>query len=212
MINTVITVLSASYILYLISQLAYVSDAFAFLLPEDYSASRFAREGFFQMCVVAFINLLIITATSIIIKHRENGKVPVLTKCIHVFLCLFTEFYIVTAFLRMSKYISLYGLTRLRVFTSVFILCLALIFIITLIRVISEKFKYIKPLIIICVLTLIAVSSVDVDTFISKYNYEAYKEGKISLTMSDIKDLGAGQIPVLYDNTNFIMITVLPGV
>ncbi len=51
--NTFLAVVSAVYVLYLFSQLAYITNTFSFLLPEGYSESQFARDGFFQMLLIA---------------------------------------------------------------------------------------------------------------------------------------------------------------
>ena len=47
------------YLVYLFSQLAYVSGGFLGLLPENYSFADYARRGFFEMCALSVINLII---------------------------------------------------------------------------------------------------------------------------------------------------------
>lgn len=196
-INTVLSALSVIYVVYLFSQLAYISKAFAFLLPEGYSAAEFARSGFFQMAVIAFINFAVLFLCSALVKKNESRKLPVLTKYLLIFLCVFTVFYISTAFIKMMKYISLYGLTRLRVLTSIFMLMLAVIFIIILLRLIFTKLKYIKAIIIVCTLTMISVSITDINTLIADYNYNQYKQGNIEIDAEQLKSLGVSALPVL---------------
>lgn len=196
-INTILSVLSVVYIVYLFSQLAYISKAFAFLLPEGYSAAEFARSGFFQMAVIAFINFAILFLCSALVKKNESKKLPVFTKSLLIFLCVFTVFYISTAFIKMMKYISLYGLTRLRVLTSIFMLMLAIIFIIILLRLIFTKFKYIKAIILVCTLTMISVSITDINTHIANYNYNQYKQGNIEIDVEQLYSMGVSSLPVL---------------
>ncbi len=196
-INTILSVLSVVYIVYLFSQLAYISKAFAFLLPEGYSAAEFARSGFFQMAVIAFINFAILFLCSALVKKTESKKLPVFTKSLLIFLCVFTVFYISTAFIKMMKYISLYGLTRLRVLTSIFMLMLAVIFIIILLRLIFTKFKYIKAIILVCTLTMISVSITDINTLIADYNYNQYKQGNIEIDIEQLRSLGLSAFPTL---------------
>ena len=95
------------------------------------------------------------------------------------------------------KYISLYGLTRLRVLTSIFMLMLAVIFIIILLRLIFTKLKYIKAIIIVCTLTMISVSITDINTLIADYNYNQYKQGNIEIDAEQLKSLGVSALPVL---------------
>ena len=196
-LNTILSVTAVVYLAYLVSQLAYITKAFAFLLPDNYSAAEFARSGFFQMGVIAFINFVILFLCSTLVKKTESKKIPDSTKSLLIFLCLFTVFYISTAFVKMMKYISLYGLTRLRVLTSVFMLMLAVIFIIILLRLIFTRLKYIKAIILVCTITMISVSVVDINTVIANYNYNAYKAGKINIDVEQIGSLGVSGLPVL---------------
>ncbi len=196
-LNTILSATAVVYLAYLVSQLAYITKAFAFLLPDNYSAAEFARSGFFQMGVIAFINFVILFLCATLVKKTESKKIPASTKGLLLFLCLFTVFYISTAFVKMMKYISLYGLTRLRVLTSVFMLMLAVIFIIILLRLIFTNMKYIKAIILVCTITMISVSVIDINTVIANYNYNAYKAGKISIDVEQIGSLGVSGLPVL---------------
>ena len=218
-LNTILSATAVVYLAYLVSQLAYITKAFAFLLPDNYSASEFARSGFFQMGVIAFINFVILFLCATLVKKTESKKIPVSTKSLLIFLCLFTVFYISTAFVKMLKYISLYGLTRLRVLTSIFMLMLAVIFIIILLRLIITRLKYIKAIILVCTITMISISVVDINTVIANYNYNTYKSGKINnIDVEQIGSLGVSGLPVLvklsedidlneYTDKNFEIIT-----
>lgn len=194
--NSFLISISAVYLFYLFTQLAYIVDAFAFVLPEDYTAAEFARSGFFQMAVIVFINFVILGVTAIKVK-RENFKLPRSTKDILLFISSFTIFYISTAIIKMAKYISLYGLTRLRVLTSVFMIMLAIIFVIIILKLFIAKFKYVKPIIVVCTLTLLSVSMININTVIAEYNYNAYKTGKIDIDIEQIESLGVSGIPTL---------------
>lgn len=195
-INSFLISISFVYLFYLFTQLAYIVDAFAFVLPEDYTAAEFARSGFFQMAVIVFINFVILGVTAIKVK-RENAKLPCSTKAILLFISSFTIFYISTAIIKMAKYISLYGLTRLRVLTSAFMIMLAIIFVVIILKLLIAKFKYVKPIIVVCTLTLLSVSMININTVIAEYNYNAYKAGKIDIDVEQIESLGVSGIPVL---------------
>lgn len=194
--NSFLISISVVYLFYLFTQLAYIIDAFSFVLPDDYTAAEFARSGFFQMAVIVFINFVILGVTAIKVK-REKFKLPTSTKVILLFISCFTIFYISTAIIKMAKYISLYGLTRLRVLTSVFMIMLAVIFVIIILKLLFEKLKYVKPIIIVCTLTLLSVSMVNINSVIAEYNYRAYKEDKIEIDIEQIDSLGISAIPVL---------------
>ncbi len=194
--NVILSVVCAIYTAYLFSQLAYITKAFSFLLPEDYSAAEFARSGFFEMGIISFINCLILGAVVVFTK-RKNCKLPKSTKCLLVYLILFTCFYISTALIKMLKYISIYGLTTLRVLTFVFMVMLAIIFIIFLLRLISSKVKYVRAVILVCTAALMLVSVVDINSIIAEYNYSEYKKGNIEIDVYQIADMGISAVPTL---------------
>ncbi len=196
-LNTFLLIIGFIYAVFLVSQLAYISDTFAFLLPKGFSAAQFARSGFFQMCAVTALNLIITFLVSVIEKPKDNGRLPVSTKLILTFFTAFSLFLTVNAFIRMSMYIDMYGLTQLRVLTSVFMIMLCIIFVIVLIRIFFEKFRYINYILVTCALTFVAVSVTNIDTHISKYNYLKYTQGEIGVDFEHYESLGSAAIPEL---------------
>ena len=201
-INTVLCVVSAAYVLYIVSQLAYITKAFAFLLPADYTSSRFAREGFFQMLVVAAINLALVWITSVLVKRRENGDMPVFTKILNAFLCLFTLFYIATAFLKMAQYISNFGFTYLRATTSVFMVMLAVIVVFAFIGLFVKKLPVVRCAVVCVSAALLLLSFADVDSAVSKINYKLYSESKITLDSDDVYKYEANELIKLFSSDN----------
>ncbi len=196
-LNTFLCVIGLIYVVFLVSQLAYITDAFSFLLPEDFTASEFARSGFFQMSAITALNLIITFLVSVIEKPKESGRLPISTKLILTFFTIFSLFLTVNSFIRMSMYIDMYGLTQLRVLTSVFMIMLCVIFVIVLIRIFFEKFRYINFILITCALTCVVVSVTNIDTHISKYNYLKYTQGEIGVDFEHYVSLGSAAIPEL---------------
>ncbi|MEG0457945.1 MAG: DUF4173 domain-containing protein, partial [Oscillospiraceae bacterium] len=173
------------YIIYLFSQLAYFFSAFSGILPVNYQHSEnvflvtdYAKRGFYEMCFISFINLALITLSTLFAK-RENGKISLFLKIINTFLSVFTLILISTAISKMLLYINSYGLTRLRLLTSIFMITLAIVFIIITIRLYIEKFSYMKFIIIACSVILISTGYIDIDSSVAKYNISAYENGNI---------------------------------
>ena len=84
------------YIVYFISQWQYYISGFTGVLPENFSYAIYAREGFFQLCAVSFINLVVIIAIVLFTK-RKNEKTSVLLKILTTVFCVFTLVLISTA-------------------------------------------------------------------------------------------------------------------
>lgn len=119
------------YVLFFFSQLSYFISAFGGVLPEKFSASEYARRGFFELCAVAVINLLVIAAINVFCR-RDDGKSAVL-KVLTVIFSVFTLILIATAESKMFLYISRFGLTPKRVYTSWFMFILAVVFVLIMI-------------------------------------------------------------------------------
>lgn len=185
---TILSVISLVYLVYLFAQLAYFFSAFKGILPEDYSASEYARKGFFEMCAICAINALIIALSMAFAKRDSKGS-EVLHKLFQIFISLVSLVIAASSFSKMYLYIELYGLTRKRILTSVFILMLSVVFISLIFRILFEKFPYMKVIAVCCFAILIAVGYMDIDSNIAKYNYNLYKNNyKIAVHLQ--KDSG----------------------
>lgn len=200
LINTVLIILSGCYAMYLLSQTAYFFSAFESLLPESYTAAEYARRGFFEMCAVSAINLCIFFGAYILEKREEKNRIMGLTKWLMSFLTVFTLVLITTSFSKMYMYIDRFGLTRLRVLTSCFMIMLIFVFIILLIKLFVEKLPYTKIIIILAAITLCAVSYSDIDTQIAKYNTRRYFiEGEKDIDIAAIYSLSEANTPYLLE-------------
>ena len=188
--------ISVCYILYLVSQLAYFFSAFKGLLPSDYSftLATYARRGFFEMCIIAVINFCLIFCTHIFAK--ENN---IVTKILNLFICLFTLIIIITAVSKMFLYINNFGMTKLRILTTAFMLFLAIMFIALSIKIFVSKLIIVKFGIALAGVFLIVLGLFNVNSFIAEYNYNAYKENKLSnkIDVKTIYELGDEGIPYL---------------
>ena len=131
-----LSVISATYVIYLFSQLAYFFSAFSGILPEgySYSASVYARRGFFEMFAICVINMVIIALANILTK-RVKGKIPIAVKAISAFILLFTVLILVTAMAKMKLNIEIFGLSKNRLLVSVFMIMIFVIIVFYIIHI-----------------------------------------------------------------------------
>ena len=190
---------SAAYVLYLVSQFAYFTDAFRGLLPKDYTVAEYARRGFFEMCAIVAINLgLIILAVGLC--RKAEGRVPAVVKALALFLCVFSLALVATALSKMVLYMKSFGLTRLRVLTSAFMIFLALVVAAKAIQLFARKTPVAQLAVTLGAAILIALSLLNVDGLVARYNVDAWKTGKLdSLDVQMICELGDGATPVLVE-------------
>lgn len=195
----VISFLSAigvCYLLYLFSQLAYFFSAFKGFLPDgDITYAQYARKGFFEMCVIAVINLGIVFL-SIFLARKRNGKVCHSVKGLTTFIAVFTLIIIATAISKMVLYIDAYGMTVLRITTSAFMLFLGVVFIAVILRIYINKINIVKTALIAVGCTVLILGTVNVNAVCAKYNYQAYKTQKLNtIDVEALYELGDEGIP-----------------
>ena len=197
--STFLGVLSFVYLVYLFSQLAYFFSAFSSILPKGYkfTYAQYARRGFFELCVIAFINLLFIF-TAILISEKKNGKLSLAVKLPSAFIVLFTFVIIFTALSKMVMYIGAYGCTVLRVCTSAFMIWMVIVFVCVFIRLFARRFDILKVGLAFALIILAVLGIGNVNSQIAKYNYGAYTSGKLEIDVEYMGKLGAEGIPYLY--------------
>ena len=192
-------VLSAAYLVYLFSQLAYFVSAFSGILPEGYTFSyaEYARRGFFELCGIAAINLTILYLT-LLLSRKQNGKLPVLLRVLGTFVDVFTLFLICTAMAKMVLYIRQYGTTVLRLGTSAFMLFMAVVFLALLVRFYTAKLRVLPVAAVTAAVILLVLGIGNLHGFCAKYNYTQYQNGNLrTVDTAYLRQLGDEGIPYL---------------
>ena len=191
-----LSVISLCYLLYLFSQLAYFFSAFRGFLPQaQITVSQYARKGFFEMCVIAVINLLLVLGAFLLVKKKE-GKVGGAVKVATTFIAGFTLVIIATAISKMVLYIGSFGMTVLRLTTSAFMVFLAVVFISIVLRIYVRRVNVVKTALFTAGLVLLVLGVGNVNRICARYNYEAYMN--CQLTTVDVQamyELGDEGIP-----------------
>lgn len=197
--NTVLIMVCLVYVVYLLSQLAYLSGGLSGILPEEYTLAEYARRGFFEMAWLCILNLGLLCL--VIWKIRQE-KLPRLTKIAGTFLGAITIFLVLTASAKMIMYIGSYGLTRQRVLTEVIMLWLSLTTVLVTIRLYRPGFGYMKAVVLTALVLGALVFWVDVDSVVARYNVDAYQSGKLAtVDVSYLDDLGTSAFPQLLELT-----------
>lgn len=187
------------YIVFFISQWKYYISGFTGILPENFSYASYAREGFFQLCAVAVINLIVITAVILFLKREKTASKLVLKATVLVFSAA-TLILISTAVAKMVMYINTYGLTPKRVYSTWFMLLIALVFILISLKMFVKKFKVVALSFVLAVVMFTLISVPNVDAFIAKYNVDRYINGTLqTVDLEAMEELGSSAIPSLIE-------------
>ena len=200
---TVITALSMVCLLYgvyLLSQLAYFVGGFSGILPEGFTMAAYARRGFFEMAALCGINLGIIALSVGLVRKEPRAPLALRLECL--FVGVVTLFLVVSASAKMGMYIGSYGLTRLRVMTEVIMVFLGLATAMVCLWLFVPKFAYMKAVLILALVMGAAVSWMDVDTLVARYNVRAYQSGKLdTVDVAYLATLSDGAVPYLEELT-----------
>lgn len=185
------------YGIFFASQWRVYLSAFSKVLPENFTYAEYAREGFFQLCAVSVINMLIISALQSFIR-RKGEKPAVITRILSILYSCATLVLIATALAKLILYIQQYGLTPKRVYAGWFMVVLAVLFLIVLAKQYICRIRLIPSCLLVCVALSAVLFLSGSDRLIAKYNVDRYLEGRLeSVDVDAMKDLGDAAIPEL---------------
>lgn len=151
------------YLIFCYIQIVYLFGGLG-SLPENYTYSAYAREGFFQLVFVCLINLLLVL---ICLKRFRENKI---LKGILAFISGCTYIMIASSAYRMLLYIQAYRLTFLRVFVLWALLVILLLMTGALILIYRESFPFTRYCIVTVTLLYLAFSFSHPDYWIAGYN------------------------------------------
>jgi hypothetical protein len=185
------------YVVFFISQWKYYISGFTGVLPEEFSYAEYAREGFFQLCAVAFINLAVIICIGLFMR-RKSEKVPVISRLLTLVYSVFTLVLISTALAKMFMYIESYGLTQKRVYSTFMMFALAALFLLIIVKQFVPK-TAVVPFALVVSLALFALLSLgNIDGIIARYNVDRYIDGSLPTVDTEaMDDLGDAAVPEL---------------
>lgn len=174
---TVLILVACVYLLYLVSQLAYLVGGLSGILPENFTLAEYARRGFFEMALLCLLNLSVMVGSIALI--RKDRGIPGLCRWLCAFIGLIALFFVVSSGAKMALYIRGYGLTRLRILTLVITLFLGLCALIVTVWLFVPRLQYMKVILLSALVLGAAVLWVDVDTVAASYNVNAYLDGRL---------------------------------
>lgn len=183
------------YVIFFISQWGYYMSAFSGKLPEGLSYAEYAREGFFQLCMVSFINMIIIVFVQLFM-NVENPVVAKIKVGIVITYAICTLILIATAMSKMTLYIESYGLTQKRVYSSWLMIVLAILFVVAAVKQFVKKLNAVAVSMAVVVVMFAGLALSNVDGLIARYNVDRYLEGSLeTVDVWAMRDLGDAAVP-----------------
>lgn len=122
------------YLIYFIIQGSYLFSAFGMILPEQFTYSEYARQGFGEMCKVMIVNFILLWLTL-----RTSEVKSRLTRLFSTVLLGESFIFALIAFMKLFMYISAYGFTPLRIKSLWLIIMLSFACVCILISMFTRK-------------------------------------------------------------------------
>lgn len=132
----------------------------------SFSYSQFARQGFFELCAIAIINIFVISLVQTFTKNKESS----FFYGIKYVLCIETILIIFTAMTKMTLYIYAYGLTPLRVYSSWFMFVLLGIFLLIIIHTRYHRNLLLPHIVKYFCICFLILNLLNMNSFITMYN------------------------------------------
>lgn len=175
-IKMILGVLNLIYLLFCIIQIKSL-----FMITGDINYSQYARQGFFQLMIVSFINLV----TILIAKRSENINETKGNQYINIMsliMILFTFIILISSALRMYIYESAYGYTLLRLLVYCVLFTESILLIPTIMYILDKKIELSKVYFTIILTMYICMNFANFDYVIAKRNVDRYEStGKIDM-------------------------------
>ena len=135
----------------------------------DVSYAQQARSGFFQLVWVAAIVVMVVLFLDWIVAARDQQRLHRLQSA----LVLLTGFVLISALVRMALYVDAFGLTRLRVFTTVFMFWIAFVLVwLTRSVLRGRRDRFARPAVAGLLAATLILNIVNPDGLIAGYNLE----------------------------------------
>lgn len=200
---TLLVALLIVYGVYLLSQLAYFFSAFSGILPAGYvfSAAEYARRGFFELCGVCAVNLLVVCLVPWL--ARREGGVPLAIKLLCAAICAFCLIFAAVAFSKMALYVQRFGLTRLRLLVSAFMVLLVFVLVCALARLFAPRLPIVPLILALTCALALALGYAEPDALVARHNVERYSAGTLEEVdvgyLNSLSDAVVPQLAALLD-------------
>lgn len=198
---TILLMIDLVYILFTTIQVSYIFGKAKLLLPDGVTYAQYATAGFYQLVIVAMINILIV----IISIHFVQKAQLVIFRTVQILLSLLTActgFILYSAFLRLSLYEHVYGYTYIRVLVFAFMLLLSMLLLVALIKAWKNELSLIKSYTVIILLWYVILNYVNIDHIIAAQNVARFYQNKY---ISHFMTSEQGR----YDGTDYVDVSYL---
>ncbi len=177
-------------------QFGYFFGGQANIHIEGFTYAEYARRGFGELVAVAFFSLLLFLGLSAVVKREKDAQQKIFSG-LGVALTLLVGIMLVSAFQRLVLYETVYGFTRLRTYTHVFMVWLALLLAaVAVFDVLQRQRMFALAALMASLGFALSLALLNVDSFIVRQNIQRFEQGE-ALDVGYLASLSADAVPVM---------------
>lgn len=177
-------------------QLTYFFGGEAAIGVEGYTYAEYARRGFGELVAVSIVTLGLMTSLAVWVKNQRGGAWRAY-QALGGLLVGLTGVILVSALQRLLLYEQAFGFTRLRTYSHVAIIWMALVFAVFLVLLLLSRLSYFAPILAAAtILYAVGVAALNVDAFIVEQNFTR-REQIGELDVDYLRTLSYDAVPAL---------------
>ena len=196
------------FIAFVVVQFQYFFGGQANIHIQGYTFSEYARRGFGELVMVAFFSLLLLLGLGTVTRRDSEPQKRVFSS-FGVALVGLVIVMLISAYQRLILYEEAYGFSRLRTYTHVFMIWLALLLVVVVILEMTRRERSVGlAMLLVALGFIVSLNVLNVDAFIVKQNIQreirgandkAFAEGRADLDAQYFLDLSDDAVPPLVD-------------
>lgn len=195
---TVLGSVAALFFIFVVIQFQYFFGGKANIGIEGFTYSEYARRGFNELVIVAFLSLLLTLGLNMITR-RESETQRRIYSGLSAAIAALVIVILVSAYQRLSLAIDWHGFSRLRVYPSVFLIWVGILFVVVVLLEIFHRERHFALAALLAVFGfVVSLSVLNVDASIARHNIYRVLQGKY-LNVSYLSSLSSDAVPVLAD-------------
>jgi hypothetical protein len=168
---------AALFAAFVIIQFQYFFGGQANISIEGYTYSEYARKGFGELVGVAFISLILLLGLGAITRRETNSQKRTFS-ILGVILVGLVIVMLISAYQRLVLYETVYGFSRLRTYTHVFMIWLGLLLVAVVVLEVIHRERAVGLAMLLTALGfIVSLSLLNVDAFIVERNVERESQG-----------------------------------
>jgi len=192
----VLSSVAALFAAFVLIQFQYFFGGQTNIQIDGYTFSEYARRGFGELVTVAFFSLLLILSASGVTRRETEIQRRVFSG-LGIGIVTLVLVMLVSAFQRLVLYETAYGFSRLRTYTHVFMLWLALLLVaVVVLEILHRERAFALAAVIASLGFVLSLGIMNVDGFIVRQNVSRAVQGE-EFDVSYLADLSSDAVPAL---------------